>query len=193
MRELTPIAAMVREMIARGIAPDAIVLAVGTAERAAALAHFSGIPVESVADKRRAYDRERKRKAAEFHRNSTGIPRKDENASLSSKNISSEDKKSKREATRGTRLPDDWRPSHPDLAMAQDLIGPDQTGIELAKFKDHWKQQAGSRGVKLDWSATWRNWVRRTREYAGARNGNRTGNTRATGNDAILAAASRKA
>jgi hypothetical protein len=30
------------------------------------------------------------------------------------------------------------------------------------KFKDYWIAQAGQKGVKLDWFATWRNWVRNT-------------------------------
>ena len=30
------------------------------------------------------------------------------------------------------------------------------------KFQDYWISQAGQKGVKLDWFATWRNWVRST-------------------------------
>jgi len=30
------------------------------------------------------------------------------------------------------------------------------------QFKDYWIAQAGQKGVKLDWDATWRNWVRST-------------------------------
>jgi len=30
------------------------------------------------------------------------------------------------------------------------------------QFKDYWVSQAGQKGVKLDWFATWRNWVRNT-------------------------------
>jgi len=30
------------------------------------------------------------------------------------------------------------------------------------QFKDYWIAQAGQKGVKLDWFATWRNWVRST-------------------------------
>jgi uncharacterized protein YdaU (DUF1376 family) len=30
------------------------------------------------------------------------------------------------------------------------------------QFKDYWISQAGAKGVKLDWFATWRNWVRST-------------------------------
>lgn len=61
---------------------------------------------------------------------------------------------------RGTRLsleslPDDWRAfcqaERPDL-------DPERT---WAIFQDHWRGKAGKDGVKLDWLATWRNWVRR--------------------------------
>jgi len=30
------------------------------------------------------------------------------------------------------------------------------------QFKDYWVAQPGQKGVKLDWDATWRNWVRNT-------------------------------
>ena len=61
---------------------------------------------------------------------------------------------------RGTRLsleslPDDWQTfcqsERPDL-------DPERT---WAIFQDHWRGKAGQAGVKLDWLATWRNWVRR--------------------------------
>ena len=38
-------------------------------------------------------------------------------------------------------------------------LHPTQT---FEKFKDYWIAQAGQKGVKLDWFATWRNWVRNT-------------------------------
>ena len=51
---------------------------------------------------------------------------------------------------RGSRLPEDWQPRAED--------GRDD--LELAKFRDYWKAAPGQRGVKLDWDATWRNWLR---------------------------------
>lgn len=61
---------------------------------------------------------------------------------------------------RGTRLPTDWtlptewaewavaeRPGYPVIA-------------ESAKFRDYWVAKTGSAATKLDWAATWRNWVR---------------------------------
>jgi hypothetical protein len=40
----------------------------------------------------------------------------------------------------------------------------DLTPIKVfEQFKDYWVAQAGQKGVKLDWDATWRNWVRNTK------------------------------
>ena len=58
------------------------------------------------------------------------------------------------EAKRATRLPTNWTPRLED--------GTDE--LELDKFRDHWKAAPGQRGVKLDWDATWRNWLRRAAE-----------------------------
>ncbi|MGR9087307.1 MAG: hypothetical protein ACU841_09570 [Gammaproteobacteria bacterium] len=30
----------------------------------------------------------------------------------------------------------------------------------FARFRDYWIAQPGAKGRKLDWQATWRNWVR---------------------------------
>ena len=35
---------------------------------------------------------------------------------------------------------------------------------EVAKFRDYWQARAGSQGVKLDWDATARNWMRTAAE-----------------------------
>lgn len=32
------------------------------------------------------------------------------------------------------------------------------------RFVDYWRGISGSKGVKLDWTATWRNWLRRESE-----------------------------
>ena len=32
------------------------------------------------------------------------------------------------------------------------------------RFADHWAAQPGQKGVKADWPATWRNWIRRAVE-----------------------------
>jgi hypothetical protein len=69
--------------------------------------------------------------------------------------------KKKRTATRGTRLPADWKPN-PELVAWSKAERPD---LDLRKvfeeFKDYWSSVSGSGGVKLNWDATWRNWVRK--------------------------------
>lgn len=38
---------------------------------------------------------------------------------------------------------------------------------ELNVFRDYWIAQPGQKGVKRDWDATWRNWVRRSNPSTG--------------------------
>jgi len=65
------------------------------------------------------------------------------------------------ERARGTRLEEDWvlpeawkgwaKSERPDLHI--DTVA--------ACFKDHWISVSGVRGIKRQWFATWRNWIRR--------------------------------
>lgn len=43
----------------------------------------------------------------------------------------------------------------------QPTWGPEHAGKVADSFADYWRAKAGSGAVKLDWFATWRNWVRR--------------------------------
>lgn len=66
---------------------------------------------------------------------------------------------------RGTRLlienlPDEWR----EWAIERGLRAPER---EWEKFRDYWTARPGQGGVKLDWLATWRNWVRTALERNG--------------------------
>lgn len=64
---------------------------------------------------------------------------------------------------RGSRLAADWMPPAEWLQWAK-AKRPDLDAAELAeKFRDYWSAVPGSKGVKLDWSATWRNFVRSER------------------------------
>lgn len=38
--------------------------------------------------------------------------------------------------------------------------------LEHAKFLDYWHAKAGRDGIKTDWPATWRNWIRNARPPA---------------------------
>jgi uncharacterized protein YdaU (DUF1376 family) len=69
---------------------------------------------------------------------------------------------------RGSRLAPDWQPSPDDRKAALAEGMPEvQVDREANKFRDYWTGRAGANGVKLDWSATWRNWVRRACEDRG--------------------------
>jgi uncharacterized protein YdaU (DUF1376 family) len=69
----------------------------------------------------------------------------------------------KEKPQRGSRLALDWvlskslgewaQSERPDLNIRQ----------TAEQFKDYWIAQPGQKGVKLDWSATWRNWVRNSK------------------------------
>lgn len=63
---------------------------------------------------------------------------------------------------RATRLPDDFIPEQEaiELAISLDV----NAEYEFSKFKDYWIGVSGARGTKLDWNATFRNWVRRASE-----------------------------
>ncbi len=69
----------------------------------------------------------------------------------------------KEKSKKGSRLSQDWflSKSMGDWATKE---RPDLDVRQVAEqFKDYWIAQAGQKGVKLDWDATWRNWVRNTK------------------------------
>lgn len=71
-------------------------------------------------------------------------------------------KKDPSDPKKGKRLPPDFTP---DLQAAVEMgLRPERAISEAASFKDYWIAQPGSKGVKLDWPATWRNWVRKALE-----------------------------
>lgn len=62
---------------------------------------------------------------------------------------------------RGTRLPDDWVLPRDWGAWAVDEGWPENViRLEAEKFRDYWHSAPGQKGVKLNWLATWRNWMR---------------------------------
>ena len=75
-----------------------------------------------------------------------------------------ETKREGKKTQRGTRLPTDFllsvewidfcRQHRPELDPQETFEG----------FRDYWIAQPGQKGVKTDWTATWRNWVRRQQQ-----------------------------
>jgi len=67
---------------------------------------------------------------------------------------------------RGARLPEDWNASAEDWTAALAKLGEAGAIEEACKFRDYWKAQPGQRGTKLDWDATFRNWIRNAKGLA---------------------------
>ena len=81
------------------------------------------------------------------------------------------DKSSKRDTKvspkkRASRIPDDWFLSKElgDWSVSQGY-GIEHIRIEAEKFKDYWIGVGGQKGRKLDWNATWRNWIRNSKGH----------------------------
>jgi uncharacterized protein YdaU (DUF1376 family) len=91
---------------------------------------------------------------------------------------------------RGTRLAADWQPSSEDCAFAEAECGLD-IGRVGDSFRDYWIARPGAGGIKLDWSATFRNWCRKERDsrsVSGGRsgaNGSRPGGIAAAMRDVL--------
>jgi hypothetical protein len=68
---------------------------------------------------------------------------------------------------RGTRLPTDWAPARSEANIAAEKGHTSEflTG-QFEQFRDYWTAKAGANGTKLDWDATWRNWIRRSSQFA---------------------------
>lgn len=60
-------------------------------------------------------------------------------------------------AKRGTRIPEDFQPDV-EWSLGSGLTS-QQLNLELDKFIDFWKSKS-TNATKLDWQATWRNWIR---------------------------------
>lgn len=84
------------------------------------------------------------------------------------------EKSAKVPSTRGARLPSTWVLPRSWGLEAQRLC-PGLTVERIREiadeFRDYWVALPGSKACKLDWEATWRNWVRKEGRNAMPRNG----------------------
>jgi hypothetical protein len=68
---------------------------------------------------------------------------------------------------KGSRLPENWVPSSELLAWAKKERPDVLVEREIEIFRDYWIAQPGQKGVKLDWDATFKNWIRRANSVQG--------------------------
>ncbi len=150
---MTPIAAMVRRMLEKGVDHEAILIAIEGAEEAIAANNSTGIPrnsAEIVAEKRRAWDRQRKRNSTGIPPDSTGIAE----MPLSKSNLREE----KREATE-VEFRGNWRPDELDWGDAVAKLGLQIAEAELAKFNQLNRRIGAKRAVE------WRVWIIRAVDW----------------------------
>ena len=72
------------------------------------------------------------------------------------------------ERRNGSRLPSNWQlpTSWLTWALGQPFgFDEDQVRTEAEKFRDYWLGKAGKDALKVDWEATWRNWMRKAHEF----------------------------
>lgn len=69
----------------------------------------------------------------------------------------------------GYRLPDDFKPDV-KWSLSQGLPV-DVLEREFEKFKNYWTAKSGKDATKLDWQATWRNWIINAKDRIGKTNG----------------------
>jgi len=70
------------------------------------------------------------------------------------------------ERRQGTRLPDDFEVTPEMVAWFREHCPHVDGKSETEKFRDYWRAKPGKDGRKLDWPATWRNWMRTAEDRA---------------------------
>lgn len=128
--------------------------------------------------RRRASDRERKRKQRQGERESAQVEEvsRDVSAEMSRDRpqpIEVEEERDKPKKTssssgaRATRLPDDFEVTPELVAWARREV-PDVDGRrETERFVNYWRGAGGAKARKVDWPATWRNWMLRADDDLG--------------------------
>ena len=68
---------------------------------------------------------------------------------------------SPKSGARGSRIPANWTPTPKDYAFASsEGLNREEINREADRFRDYWTAASGRNACKLDWEATWRNWLR---------------------------------
>lgn len=70
------------------------------------------------------------------------------------------------ESSRATRLPADWvLPDDWGEWARSHGVSDFEVRRQAEMFRDYWSAKAGAGSTKRDWQATWRNWIRRQRDF----------------------------
>jgi len=80
---------------------------------------------------------------------------------VGTQNININHKETKRTAT---RIPEDFWPSKELLQWQAEHFEEVDWKLETHKFVDYWSSVSGGKGMKTNWDATWRNWIRNNKK-----------------------------
>lgn len=151
---MSDIGSMVAELIDAGCSPEAAAVVVARAFVAGV--NSTGIPrspVDKAAEKRRAYDRERKRKSTGNPPETTGVPEEP--------SIPLDNKKEKKD--RGSQLVEGWRPDEVRWTAACRKLGVEGAERELSKFTSHHRAKGT---VFKNWNFAWDKWLLNSEQWA---------------------------
>lgn len=172
---MSAIAELVTLLISTGIPPETLSAAIDLAQRHGVEQveihrNSTGIPPETAADKRKAWDRERKRKIAETKKPPLILT----SCSTESKKLTEVESKKERRAREKKRLgplPESWQP--PDIAYA--LASECGTTVPYVEaiFRDYLKS---SGKLYADHDAAFCNFVRNQRKFNGQNHGKTSDN-----------------
>lgn len=73
----------------------------------------------------------------------------------------------KRASPRGTRIPAEFAVTPSMVEWAREHAPHVDGRFETDQFRDYWTGKSGRDATKVDWVATWRNWMRRAEQQAG--------------------------
>jgi hypothetical protein len=119
-------------------------------------------PPDSAAEKRRYWDREYRRRKRECPPESTRIHPNSETSYILKEDSKKDSKR------RGSRISAEWLPTSEGHSFAlQEGFSVSEIDREVQKFRDYWVARPGAGGLKLDWDATWRQWIRKGAESTG--------------------------
>lgn len=152
------LSAILEPMIAAGVPGDVILATVKAFEE----------QQTDALERRRANDRERqeRRRHVKSRDVTVTVPSHDASVARGEDNLQTKvisgqkdlDTSPSARSKKGERISDDFEPDT-EWAQAQGL-SPSEASVEAAQFVDFWRSKPGKDGIKLDWPATWRMWVR---------------------------------
>ena len=86
---------------------------------------------------------------------------------------------------RGSRLQEDWQPSPDTLDWATKDFPAVDLPLETAKFIDYWVARPDKGAIKLDWTRTYRNWIRNASSRYRSKHETNRGTNKSSYTDAV--------